>query len=141
MKALIDTCIIIDALQAREPFCKSAQNLFLAVANNLFIGYITAKSTTDIYYLMHRYTHDDKTSREMLNKLFSLFGVLDTNGLDCQKAIFSPVADYEDAVMIETATHNEMDCIVTRNLKDYEKSPIPIYSPEDFLKRLSIDQM
>ena len=137
MKALIDTCIIIDVLQSRKPFNKSAENLFLAVANNLFSGYITAKSTTDIYYLMHRYTHDDKTSRETLNKLFSLFNLLDSKRIDCQNAVFSPVSDYEDAVMVETAVHNEMDCIVTRNLKDYEKSSIPVYSPESFLKKLS----
>ena len=33
MRALIDTCIIIDALQAREPFAEDAQQIFLAVAN------------------------------------------------------------------------------------------------------------
>ena len=42
MRALLDTCVIIDALQSREPFCKSAQTIFLAAANNQFIGCITA---------------------------------------------------------------------------------------------------
>lgn len=36
MRVLIDTCIIIDVLQSREPFCKEAQELFLAVANKQF---------------------------------------------------------------------------------------------------------
>ena len=77
MRAFIDTCVVIDALQAREPFAKDAQGVFLAAANNLFLGYISAKAVTDIYYLMHRHTHDDKASRDILNKLFSLFDVLD----------------------------------------------------------------
>ena len=115
MRALLDTCVIIDAMQNREPFCKDAQELFLAAANNLFVGCITAKASTDIYYLMHRHTHSDKTSRDVLNKLFTLFEVADTAGIDCRRAIPSPVSDFEDAVMIETAARTEVDCIVTRN--------------------------
>lgn len=115
MRAFIDTCVVIDALQSREPFAKDAQGVFLAAANNLFLGYISAKSVTDVYYLMHRHTHDDKASRDILNKLFALFDVLDTAGIDCRKAVLSPVSDFEDAVMVETALRSEVDCIVTRN--------------------------
>lgn len=137
MRALIDTCIIIDALQAREPFAKDAQDVFLAAANNMFLGYISAKAVTDIYYLMHRHTHSDKTSRDTLNKLFSLFDVFDTAGIDCRKAALSPVSDFEDAVMVETALRSEADCIVTRNLRDFAKSPVPVYEPKQFLKILA----
>ena len=136
MRALLDTCVIIDAMQNREPFCKDAQELFLAAANNLFVGCITAKASTDIYYLMHRHTHSDKASREVLNKLFSLFEVADTAGIDCRRAIPSPVSDFEDAVMIETAARTEVDYIVTRNEQDFVKSTVPVLSPKDFLSKL-----
>ena len=136
MRALLDTCVIIDAMQNRESFCKDAQELFLAAANNLFVGCITAKASTDIYYLMHRHTHSDKTSRDVLNKLFTLFEVADTAGIDCRRAIPSPVSDFEDAVMIETAARTEVDCIVTRNEQDFVKSTVPVLSPKDFLSRL-----
>lgn len=136
MRALLDTCVIVDAMQNREPFCKDAQELFLAAANNLFVGCITAKASTDIYYLMHRHTHSDKASREVLNKLFSLFEVADTAGIDCRRAIPSPVSDFEDAVMIETAARTEVDCIVTRNEQDFVKSTVPVLSPKDFLNKL-----
>ena len=49
MKALIDTCIIIDALQSREPFKDDAQKIFLSAARKEFDGYVTANSITDIY--------------------------------------------------------------------------------------------
>lgn len=139
MRAFIDTCVAIDALQSREPFAKDAQGVFLAAANNLFLGYISAKSVTDVYYLMHRHTHDDKASRDILNKLFALFDVLDTAGIDCRKAVLSPVSDFEDAVMVETALRSEVDCIVTRNLRDFTKSPVPVYEPKAFLKLLETD--
>lgn len=139
MRAFIDTCVVIDALQSREPFAKDAQDIFLAAANNLFLGYISAKAVTDIYYLMHRHTHDDKASRDILNKLFALFDVLDTAGIDCRKAVLSPVSDFEDAVMVETALRSEVDCIVTRNPRDFTKSPVPVYEPKAFLKLLETD--
>lgn len=141
MRALIDTCIVIDALQSREPFCKDAQEIFLAVANKQFTGFLTAKSVTDIYYLTHRHTHSDKETRIVLSKLFSLFELLDTAGMDCCKAISSDISDYEDAVMVESALRANMDCIVTRNIKDYTKSSVPIYAPADFLQRIKPEDL
>lgn len=137
MKALIDTCIIVDALQNREPFCKSAQSIFLLCANKQFEGFLTAKSITDVYYLTHRQTHNDVAARDILLKLCELFCLLDITASDIQKAILADTSDFEDAVMIETAKSNRMDCIVTRNIKGYSKAPLPIYKPEEFTKQLS----
>ena len=63
-----------------------------------------------------------------------LFELLDTAGIDCRKAISAEIADFEDAVMVETALRCGMDCIITRNVKDYEKSQIEIYQPNEFLE-------
>lgn len=136
MRVLIDTCIIIDALQSCIPFAEAAQKLFIYSANKQFEGYITAKAVTDIYYLTHRLTHSDAETRKILSKLFILFHLLDTTSLDCRKAISSEIDDYEDAIMVETAVRSQMDCIVTRNEKDYMKSSVKIYGPSDFLKLL-----
>lgn len=137
MRVLLDTCVLLDAMQDREPFSRPARGIFLYAANNRFRGCITAKAATDIYDLMHRYTHDDKASRRALNKLFMLFEVLDTTGMDCRRAVASDVSDYEDAVMIETALRTGVDCIVTRNIRDYAKSSVPVLAPEQFLQRLA----
>jgi len=139
MRAIIDTCIVVDVLQSRQPFCVSAQELFLSAANERFVGCITAKSVTDIYYLTHRLTHSDMETRKILSKLFSFFLVVDTAGADCTHALPSPISDFEDAVMIETAKRTEVDCIVTRNAEDYRLSSIPVYSPEEFLQILETE--
>lgn len=138
MRALIDTCIILDALQARKPFQENAQSIFLLAANKQFDGFITAKAATDIYYLTHRCTHSDKDTRTILNSLYSIFDLLDTSGLDCRKAISSPVSDYEDAIMVETALRTGMDCIVTRNIKDYSNASVLVYQPSQFLEILNL---
>ena len=139
MKALIDTCVVIDFLQRREPFDKDAVQIMRLAAMNQFTGCITAKSATDIYYLNHRATHSDKESRTKLNQLLAIIGLLDTSAEDIFHAISSDTSDFEDAVMIETARRSGIDCIVTRNQKDYEKSPVTVYSPAEFLRILEDD--
>ncbi len=133
MRAVIDTCVIVDALQNREPFCKDAQAIFLLCANRQVDGFVTAKAMTDIYYLTHRQTNDDKVPRGILSKLCLIFSLLDTIALDVRKAITAEVTDFEDAVMVETAVRSGADCIVTRNTKDYTHAPIPVYTPAEFV--------
>ena len=128
MRVLIDTCVIMDAVQNREPFAQDAQSILLAAANQQIMGYVTAKEMTDIYYLAHRCTHDQGAARTIMGRLCTLLDILDTTESD--------ISDYEDAVMVETALREEMDCIVTRNLSDYGASPMPVYSPHDFLMKL-----
>lgn len=137
MRAIIDTCVIIDALQNREPFSADAQKIFLSAANNQFIGCITAKAVLDIYYLMHRHTHDDKASRNVLSKLLTIFELSDTTAMDCRHAILSSLSDFEDAVMVETGVRIEADCIVTRNTKDFLQSRVAVYTPTEFLEKVT----
>lgn len=65
-----------------------------------------------------------------------MFHLLDTASLDCRKAISSENGDYEDAIMVETAIRSEMDCIVTRNVKDYAKSSVKVCAPSALIKLL-----
>jgi len=136
MRVLIDTCIIVDLLQERQPFYGDAKEIFLGAAKDQFEGYISASSVTDIHYLLHKYIHSEEESRNILSKMLELFSILPTLGTDCQNALISDVKDYEDAVMIETAKRENIDCIVTRDLGDYSRSDVKVYSPKAFLKQL-----
>ena len=91
MKALIDTCVVIDVLQRRNPFFDDAYKVFMLCANEKLEGYLSAKSVTDIYYLTHRSTHSSDVTKEALRRLFVLFDLLDTSALDVKHAIDSDV--------------------------------------------------
>ena len=135
MTILIDTNVIIDALQSRAPWSIDAQNIFRRIASNEFSGCITAKSVADIHYIMHHHLHDESKTRAALGKLFGLFDILDTTNMDCRRALVSSTTDYEDAVMIESAVRCKVDCIITRNQNDYSHSPIKVFTPSEFLTR------
>ena len=50
MRVLIDTNVILDVLQSREPWYKEGQTIFLAIANQVITGCITAKQAADIHF-------------------------------------------------------------------------------------------
>ena len=84
-------------------------------------------------YILKRSIHNEEEVRKLIRILFTLFEVRDTFSADCELALGSSVADYEDAIMVQTAIRIDADCIITRNLKDYKASTIPVLSPEQFL--------
>ena len=133
MKALIDTCVIIDALQKREPFFNDAKNLLLLAADADFEGYITAKSAIDVRYIIRRDKHSEIDSRYILNVIYDFLTVIDTTGDDCINALILNNNDYEDAVVVEGAKRSGVDYIVTRNIKDYENLGIPAIEPSKFV--------
>ncbi|MCD8048553.1 MAG: PIN domain-containing protein [Clostridia bacterium] len=135
MNIIVDTCVIIDALQQREPFAQEAQEICLAVAREEIVGFIPAKSVADIYYIMHRSLHDDAKTRCLLKKLFMSFGILDTTAMDCRNAFTSPISDFEDAILAETAYRNGVEYIVTRNIKDFTRAAVPAITPAEFVAR------
>lgn len=136
MKALIDTCVIVDILQKRDPFYAAAMEILLAVSNKKCTGILTAKSITDIYYILRRSIHNEQEVRKLVRVLFTLFEVEDTFSIDCELALSSTIKDYEDAIMVETGSRVGAECIVTRNLKDYKLSTLPVLSPDQFLEEM-----
>lgn len=134
MKILVDTNIIIDTLTGREPFRESAEQIFMLAANQIEDMYITASSATDIYYLVRKHLHNTEQSKNTMSKLYQLFGILDVTANDCQDALLLDMKDYEDAVISCCAKRNQMDYIVTRNIKDYEHSKVKVLLPDDFIR-------
>lgn len=134
MKILADTNVIIDALTSREPWNKSAEKIFLMAANQTIEMYITASSATDIYDLIRKYLHNTEAAKTIMGKLFSFTGILEVRADDCIDALASSINDYEDAVVEKVAHRNDMDYIVTRNIKDYQAGNTKIILPDDFVK-------
>ena len=134
MKILTDTNVIIDALTSRKPWNESAEKIFLMAANHTIEMYITASSATDIYYLIRKYMHQTQKAKAVLERLFSLTGILEVTANDCLEALVSSIGDYEDAVMEKVASRNDMNYIVTRNIKDYQGENTKIILPDDFVK-------
>ncbi len=136
MNVLIDTNVVLDAMLSRSPFGEAAQKLFIMAAEEKINAHITANSVTDIYYLLHKHLHDKERCRQEIRKVLTLFSVIDVTGSDCEKALELTMGDYEDALLATCAKHAKMECIITRNNKDFGGSPVRAILPDDFLKSM-----
>ena len=125
--------MIIDALTSREPWNESAETIFIMAANHMMDMYITASCATDIYYLVRKYLHSADQAKQVMEKLYSLVGILTVSGAECIDALASPVSDYEDAVVERVSVKADMDYIITRNVKDYQQGMVKAISPDDFI--------
>ena len=77
---------------------------------------------------------DIEAAKTIMGKLFSLTGILKVRADDCIDALASSINDYEDTVVEKVAHRNDMDYIVTRNIKDYQAGDTKIILPDDFVK-------
>jgi len=133
MKLLIDTNVILDALMNREPWAKPAQDLILNIAEGAVEGYITASTFTDIYYILNKHIKNKEHTKQALISLIAIVGILDVNGIDCEKAFGLPMSDYEDALLVYCGKRHKIDYIVTRNIKHFAGSPVKAISPGELL--------
>lgn len=140
MKILLDTNVILDVLQDRKPWNEDGKKIFYAIAEQKVSACITSKQVADIHYLSRRQfagmEDADKKARGIILKLSSVLSIIDTLGSDCMDAIIIENNDYEDAILIMCAARTKLNCIVTRNKDHFRQSPVPVLSPEEFVKIL-----
>ena len=143
MKILLDTNIVVDVLQKREPMFEYGEKIFLAIASKQIEGYITSKQVADIHFFSRKQfagqENVDQKARKIIADIFLLFSIIDTLAHDCKNAMNIHNNDYEDAIMIASAIRAGMDCIVTRDAKHFKHSPIPIFTSSEFAKQFLTD--
>ena len=134
MRIYIDTCVIIDYLAKRDPYFDDAEKVLTLVANNKLYAYISSSAITDIHYILKNYLHDETKTRKEMIKLLSLIDILDTLEYNIKTVFDSPINDFEDALIEEISYQTKINCIVTRNKKDYKNSRVKVMTPKELLK-------
>lgn len=137
MNVIFDTNVVLDVLVGREPFFATSSKAFVLVEQHGCNAAITANTVTDLYFLLRRHLSDAVRAKAILLGAVQRITVLDTTRDLCLSAFDSPVADFEDAVLVESAVKWGADYIVTRNIRDFSASQIEAIMPEEFISRIS----
>jgi len=133
-KLFTDTNIVIDLLARREPYYKESAALFsLADRKKIEISISSLTLANTSYVLLKQLSA--KKVKEILRKLRLVVNVLPLDnkiiGLALNDETFK---DFEDGLQYFTAIENEQEIIITRNLKDYKMSQIPVMTARQFLE-------
>ena len=127
----LDTNIVIDLLEKREPFCYDAMSLFTMAYNkqvNLLISPMTYATAS---FLLSK--HGAENVRNLLSDLRSITQVTIANEYTVDDALASQFKDFEDALQYYSALQTKAEAIITRNGSDFTNSKLPVMTASEYL--------
>ena len=132
--ALIDSDVLLDFFFDREPFAKYASYVLTQCELKKLNGYITPVIISNVYYLLRKISSHQRVIKK-LNQLLTLTEVLIIDKKIILNAMNSKFNDFEDALQNYACENNgQVEMIITRNIKDYQKSNLSVLTPEDYFK-------
>ena len=136
MTVLLDTNIIMDALQERSPFDIPAKEILLRGQYGELTCLLTANAVADIFYLYSK-ARDIQSAKAALDFLLSIYKVVSVTHEDCIMARTLPIDDFEDGLVVACAEKVAADYIITRDeiFLDTDSS-VKLIAPAAFIAML-----
>ncbi|MCH3988347.1 MAG: PIN domain-containing protein [Lachnospiraceae bacterium] len=135
MKLLVDANILLDVLQAREPYLKDSSLIWKLCETGEVQGYASALTFANLIYIMRKQL-DAKGIHDVLNKMQMIFHIAALSEAELKQASEMEWKDFEDAIQCATAERIGADFIITRNVKDFLQSrKVSALTPAEFLER------
>lgn len=130
---LLDSDVILDFLLDRDPFNFSADEIFEKGYSKEIQIYFSSLTVANIHYLLRKHFGNEGALNK-ITELVSFCKILSVSEREIFAAMKGGFSDFENAIQHLTAIQNpEIDGIITRNLSDYRKSQLPVFTPEVFL--------
>jgi predicted nucleic acid-binding protein len=132
----IDINILMDIYAERKLFIKSSLAVYVLGIDKKINLFTTSNTITTLHYLLKKILSEEKI-RLTLEHIIEHVSIIPIDINIIKKSLKSNHKDFEDAVQIISAQSiKDMDCIVTRDLKDYKNAEINVFTPDDFLNSL-----
>lgn len=136
-KIFIDTGIFLDTILDRKPHSEFSNKLINLCEKNEIGGCTSSLVMANIYYIINKIANQQKAIHA-ISKIRSVAAVLSFTDKEIGESINAEFGDFEDGVQYFIAINNKIDCIITRNTKDFQKANISILTPKEFLLTLKI---
>ena len=134
-RVFIDTNVLVDWLTQRQPFAEHSTKIVELVERRLVTGVVNPLVLTNTYYVTATYL-DKKTTHQLLADLTAIFEIVDVTKEHVLNAIKDQNADFEDEVHIQTMAENEVQIVVTRNKKDFNREFLRTFTPAEYVASL-----
>jgi predicted nucleic acid-binding protein len=132
---LFDTDVLLDVALDRDPHADASSAFLARIADGVSAGFISWHTVSNLFYLIAR-AREAANARDFVVGLTHYLSVAPTSTGSVRYAASLPMADFEDAMQVAAARACGAEYIVTRNLSDFERSPIPVVTPQEALARL-----
>ncbi len=131
---LIDANVFMDLLEERDGLEASAQAIEL-VREKKVRGCVSAL-TIPILWFLNEKRFSEEIAKKMSRTVTKGFLVVPLDSNIISKAFESKMADFEDAIQLNSAIKSKCEFIITRNKRDFiPEGSIKILTPEEFLAK------
>jgi len=135
-RIFIDINILMDIFAKREPFIENSLRIYTFGSTKNYELYTSSNTITTLHYLLKKVLVEEKI-RMVLENILENVLIIPVDSDIIKKSLKSNHKDFEDAIQIFAAQSiSEMNCIVTRDLKDFKNAEIQVYTPDQFLNQL-----
>lgn len=134
-KVFLDTNIILDLLGKRDEFYEPIAKLATIAEKKKIAFYASPISFATAHYFLSKY-ENQKIATEHIRKFKIICRIAIVNESIVEKALNSNFKDFEDALQHYSAILANCDILLTRNIRDFKKSEIPVMTADEFLKSL-----
>jgi hypothetical protein len=128
-RVLFDLNVILDVLLEREPHFPASAAAWVAVEEGPVKGMLSAHAITTLHYLIRKDGGNAK-AQKVISELVRVFEVAPVDGIVIDEALDLNFNDFEDAVTVAAAHAASCQGILTRNPKDFRRSPVRCFTPE-----------
>lgn len=125
---LLDSDILNDAALVREPFVASSTALLVQLEQGRERACMAWHTVSNVHYIVAR-ERGTAFARQVIANLLEFVEVVRTDTADVRYALDLPMADFEDALQAAAARACGARSIVTRNVRDFARSPVPAVTP------------
>lgn len=134
-RVLFDTNVILDLLLERHPFFPGSAAALNLASQGRVHGFVAAHAVTTLFFILARKGNPER-ARNIMAELLKTLSVAQVSEKVVRAALSSKIKDFEDAVTHFAALEERVAMIVSRNIKDFSKSDIPVVLPEVFFSSL-----
>lgn len=132
---LIDTDVLIDVALDRQPFSGAASELLDRLQTGPKRAFVAWHTLSNFYYLVAP-SQGGADARAFIRELIRFVAVAEAGTDAIDLAARLRVADFEDAMQVAAARACGAGFVVTRNVGDFRRSPVPAITPSDALEAL-----
>lgn len=132
---LLDTDVLLDVALDRQPHADAAAEILDRLERGREKAFIAWHSVSNFYYLVAP-SHGGPGARDFILDLTRFVAVAETDTQSVRYAAELPMRDFEDALQVAAARACGARHVVTRNVRDFDRSPIPALTPTEALSEL-----
>ena len=133
MKVMLDLNVVLDVVQRRDPFYAASAAVLSQAIDGSMIACLPGHALTTLHYVVARHA-GRKRAGALVDWALAHFEIVAQDRAQFVRARNLSFGDFEDAALASAAEAAGCELIVTRNVADFRRSPIPAVTPQKFLR-------